>query len=552
MYASVLTKTVRDRWLGMTIGVGVLVAYMLMAMAVYRDIDFSIYGEMPDYVLNLMGVPKDADIATLAYGVMYGFTGSLTLAGLALSMGGASISGEEKDGTIGLLLANPKSRTEVLVAKAGAMVALVTLGSLVLWVASLATPAMLGIDIGESHVEAVVLHVTINTLFYGFMALAVGAWTGRRALASGVTMAVMISGYFAVGLLPLIDGLADLAKLFPWYWLDGGDPLVNGVQWWHLGLLATGTAALFTAAVVGVNHRDLRSQETSVSLLDRLRAHPLTRQIGERLAGSARVSHISVKTASEHQGVLVVSAASMFSMLGLLMGPLYKAMESSMAQFADVLPEAMMAYFGGGDFTSPEGFYQIETFGLMAPIAVMVVTIVVGAKAMAGEEVRRTMGLLLANPIPRSRVVLEKALTMVAFAVIVGVSTFAGVAGGSLIAGLGISMADIAATCLLVTLLGLVFGALALALSAACGSVKVANYATIGAAFTLHLLNGLLPLNDDLAGWARWSPFHYYLSSDPLKNGMHWGHATVLAGLVVVLVAMAVGLFDRRDLRQRD
>ena len=55
---------------------------------------------------------------------------------------------------------------------------------------------------------------------------------------------------------------------------------------------------------------------------------------------------------------------------------------------------------------------------------------------------------------------------------------------------------------------------------------------------------------ESLAGWARWTPFHYYLGSDPLVNGMHWGHGAILAGLVVALVALAVVFFDRRDLRQ--
>jgi ABC-type transport system involved in multi-copper enzyme maturation permease subunit len=31
---------------------------------------------------------------------------------------------------------------------------------------------------------------------------------------------------------------------------------------------------------------------------------------------------------------------------------------------------------------------------------------------------------------------------------------------------------------------------------------------------------------------------------------MHWGHAAVLTGLTVVLIGLAVVLFQRRDLRQ--
>ena len=119
-----------------------------------------------------------------------------------------------------------------------------------------------------------------------------------------------------------------------------------------------------------------------------------------------------------------------------------------------------------------------------------------------------------------------------------------------LIGGLGMSMGNIAATSLLTTLVGLVFGALALALSAGTGRVSVAVYATVGVALILYVLNALLPFNDALVGWAKVSPFYYYLSSDPLMNGMDWAHGAVLTGLTVILVGIALVLFQRRDLRQ--
>ena len=44
-----------------------------------------------------------------------------------------------------------------------------------------------------------------------------------------------------------------------------------------------------------------------------------------------------------------------------------------------------------------------------------------------------------------------------------------------------------------------------------------------------YVFNAFLPLNESLAGLARWSPFYYYLTSDPLNNGMHWGSLAHLA-----------------------
>ena len=64
------------------------------------------------------------------------------------------------------------------------------------------------------------------------------------------------------------------------------------------------------------------------------------------------------------------------------------------------------------------------------------------------------------------------------------------------------------------------------------------------------MANGLLPFSENLSGLVKWQPFYYYLSSDPLMNGMNWGHGAVLTVLTIVLIALSVVLFQRRDLRQ--
>ena len=552
MLASVFAKTTRDRWKSMAIAMFSLGLLVWMVMAVYQDIDISAYSDLPEVFLSIMGIPEGADVASLAVGVMYSFYAALTLAGLAVSMGSASVAGEERDGTIGLLLGNPKSRTNVLVSKAASMVLLVGLGSLALWGAAPLVAGILDVRMGGMQIGPYALHLFVNALFYGFLAMAIGAWTGRRGLASGVSAGVMALGFVAVGIFPIIEGWENVSKVFPWHYFDSGQPVINGIQWGDLAVLVGAIVVLAAIALVGVNRRDLRSHNVGVTLLDRLRGNPLTQKIVDRLAGATRVSRIWIKTASEHQGLLIVSAYIMFFLMGVLMGPLYGLMDQTLLDFTKQIPEELWAFVGaaGGDMSTAEGFYEAETFGLMAPIAVMVVTAVIGARALAGEEQNRTMGLLLSNPIKRSRVVLEKALAMLVYAIAVGLSTFLGVWLGSVLGGLGIDVGNIAATSFLATLVGLVFGTLALALSAATGRVRVAVFGTVGAALVFHLVNSFASLNDNLAAWARVSPFSYYLNTHPLENGMDWGNGAILAGLSVVLLIAAVVLFQRRDLRQ--
>ena len=550
MLANVYAKTVTDRWRGFAIGISVLVAFLVLGMAAYRDIDLSIYTSMPEAFRSMVGIDVNTDAGSLAYNAMYSSYGALVLFSLALAMGAAAIAGEERRGTLGLLLANPVSRTGVLAAKAAALVTLTVVGVGVMWVGGLVVPAALDVDTTGQDLTALILHLLAGALFFGFLALAIGAWTGNSGLANGVAAGVMVLSFFAVGLLPLVERLADLARAFPWYYVSGGDPLRNGVSWGHLAVLAGATVLLAAGAVLGFNRRDLKESSTRVTIGDRLRAIPATRRAMDRLAGSTRVSAIWVKSASDHQGLFLVVNATMFLMMGVMIGAMYPAIDQALVTLGEVFPAELLALFGGGDMSRPEGFYQVETFGMMAPIGVMILTILIGAGAVAGEEERRTMGLLLGNPVPRSRVLLEKTLVLVVFGLSVGLATFLGVAIGNILGGLGMDLARVAGTCLLVSLLGIAFGAVALLVGAATGRVRVAAWIAIGLALASHVANAFLPFSDSLAGLARWTPNYYYLGGDPLVNGLDWTHAAVLAGLAAVLIAAAVPAFNRRDLRQ--
>lgn len=548
MLANVFTKTVRDRWVGVAIGTFAVVLFLLLGMAVYRSIDISLYTEMPDAIRNLFGYASATDAGGLALGAIYTFYGGLTIAGLAIAMGGGSIAREERSGTIGVLLGNPRSRMQVQLATAASMVSLVLAASLALWAGGHLVAGALGVDVSELSVAGVSLHVFANGLFYGFLAMAIGGWTGKTSAAWGGATAVMLLSYLAAGVLPLVSGLADLARAFPWHYFDSSEPAINGPHWGHLGVLLGGSAVLGFLAVVGVRRRDLRRQSVRETLVDRLRRQPLTRAVVDRLAGSARVSRIWVKTASDHQ-LLVIITGYVVLLVGVIMGPFFTAVDQDLAGFTEQLPEALLTAFGVSDIATPEGWYMAENFSFMLPAAVIAVTTVIGARALAGEEANRTMGLLLAGPVSRTQVVVEKWIAMVVHAVVLGVLAFVGTALGSLMAGLDMSLGNITAISAQLVLLGLVFGGVALALGAGSGRTRVAIFGTAGIALAFFLLDALLPLSDALAGWARLSPFYFYAESDPLSTGMPWAHAGVLAALAGLLVSASIWLFRRRDLR---
>ena len=552
MLASVLTLQVRDRWRGVALGCTVVAVMLALGLAAYQEVDLAVYTDLPESMRALMNIPDGADVAALAYGVMYNLMGAMTLAGLALSVGASAVAGEERDGTIGLLLANPRSRVRVLAEKIVALVVLATFGAVLLLVAASLVPGAVGVDLGSSSAPALVLHLWANALFWGMLALAVGAATGNRTLASGLTAGLMVLSYVTVGFLPLINTTTDLVQFVPWYWFDGSTPFQNGVDTEHLGLLLGGAALFSVIAFVRVDRRDLRRSGSGgvAAVLDRLRNDPRTARLVDRLTGATRVTSIRATAGSEGLVLLSITAGLMFFYMGVIMGPIYTGIQDSLSSMMDSLPQDLLAFAGGGDMSTPEGWFQTQTFGLMAPIAVMVVTISRAARALAGEEQDRTMGLLLANPVPRSQVVVEKAIAMAAHAAVVGFATFAGVSIGILLAGLEVPIRNVAATSVLVTLLGVMFGAVALALGAATGRARVATMGAIGVAGVAYVGNSLLTIADSLSDWAVLSPFHWYLGTEPLVEGMAWGWAGLFVALTIGFVALSTRLFERRDLRR--
>lgn len=548
IYSSVFTKASRDRIVGMAIAAALVAVMLMFGISVYRDVDLTLYYEnMPPEILEMMGIPIGADAAGLAFGSMYSFIGALTVAGIAISMGTGAIAGEEADGTIGILLANPRSRTSVLLSKAAAMIVVVAFGSGLLLGAGYLVPAVLEVDLAGYHVGALTLHVAVNAVFYGMLASAIGAWTGKPRVASATAIGVMVISYLGHGVLPLIPGTATVVEFLPWHYFARGAPNVNGVAWGDLAVLASASVVFLSAAVAGLNRRDLRTRTTGKSLLDTLREHPMTKRIAERIAGSARVSRIAMKTASEHQGLLVVCAIVMFY-ISLMMGPLYSLMDDAILDLASQFPDVLVAMVGGADMSTFEGFLQAEIFSITGPVTFGVLAILIGARAISGEEEKRTMGILLANPVKRSRVIGEKSLALVGYAFALGMVTFLGTVATVALSNSVVPLANVAATSLLLALLGLVFGGLSLAAGAATGKTRLASYIGAGAMVVGYFIWSFFPLSERFSAWARVSPFHYYLGSDPLMNGMNWVHAAVLIGVFAVLVLLSMWLFQRRDL----
>jgi ABC-2 type transport system permease protein len=92
---------------------------------------------------------------------------------------------------------------------------------------------------------------------FGVIALAVGAATGRRSLAIGVTSSAAAGTYLIDVLAVSIDGLEWLQRLSPFYYYRASEPLSNGLDVGHAAVLTVLAIAAIAAGVVTFERRDL-------------------------------------------------------------------------------------------------------------------------------------------------------------------------------------------------------------------------------------------------------------------------------------------------------
>jgi len=257
------------------------------------------------------------------------------------------------------------------------------------------------------------------------------------------------------------------------------------------------------------------------------------------------------KTLRDQRRALTGWALGMAALVALYTSfyPSIKANATKLNQYMETLPVALRNMIGrAGSIASPTGYLQSEIFSIMGPLLLMILAIGAGARAIAGEEETGTLDLLLANPIPRRRVVLEKFWAMVAATGGVGVVMWAAIAAFGPLFGVRVSLVNLAETVLSAVLLAIGFGAGALAIGCWRGKRGLAIAVVTSVAVVTYLFNVLAPSVDAVRSLRLLSPFHYYIDNDPLRNGLDPVHALVLVAITGVLLGLALFAFERRDL----
>jgi ABC-2 type transport system permease protein len=226
--------------------------------------------------------------------------------------------------------------------------------------------------------------------------------------------------------------------------------------------------------------------------------------------------------------------------------PTYSKLFDLSSMLAKMGPAAKL--MGGSDASTLIGFLHIELFSMILPALMVALAAGMASGFTAGEESRGTIDVLLSFPVSRRRLVLEKAAALVLACIVAAVAVWVFAIAGAAMSASPLPPDHLAAALMMLVLLGLAFGTIALAMSAATGNRGAAIGVAVALMVTMYLVDALSSIVDGLNAIRPLSMFRYYMGDDPLTKGINLPDAGVLVAVAAVFLAAALFAFERRDL----
>ena len=215
------------------------------------------------------------------------------------------------------------------------------------------------------------------------------------------------------------------------------------------------------------------------------------------------------------------------------------------------LPEGAKALVGatGLSLSSPAGYLHSQLFTSLLPMGLLIFAIGTGARAIGGSEDDGTLEFLLANPVSRTHVAVERSLGTLGLTTILGTVATAAVVALSAPFQLleGVSILNLLAACAAALCLALFHGSLAFAIGATTGgrarALAIASAVAVGGYVVFGLVSAGV-----IEGSRFVVPWYWYLNRNIVADGPGLESLLVPLGFTVVFTAIGVWRFGPRDL----
>lgn len=220
-----------------------------------------------------------------------------------------------------------------------------------------------------------------------------------------------------------------------------------------------------------------------------------------------------------------------------------------MDQMYAELPESLRDLIGPADITSPVGYLASQLYLFFLPVVLLVFAIARAVSSIAGEEEDHTLDLLLAQPISRSTLYLQKTVVIALSVALLGLVSLIPnlVLTGPL--DFGIPALNFLAVTVQMCLVVLFLASIALAVSAATGRRALGIAVAAGYGMAGYLIDGLGQSVDWLEPLRPLTPWYWFGANAALEEGFSIAGVLVLTTGSVAAALLGMVAFTRRNLR---
>jgi ABC-2 type transport system permease protein len=242
-----------------------------------------------------------------------------------------------------------------------------------------------------------------------------------------------------------------------------------------------------------------------------------------------------------------IGIAILLIVMAILDLALYPSYSESLEGFE--IPAAMSGLLGEAadlGMGSPEGFITAEYFSWI-PLVLIILAVVGGTAAFAGEAGAGTMDLLLAQPIKRWQLALAKTLALVVAIAIAALAGMIGFVIGKALVDFDVTLGRLFAATVNMLPLTYLFLAASLLLSARMPSRGLAAMIMTGTIVIAYFLQVLGETAPALETARKISPFYWAEPSRVVLGGFDWTRSMLIMALATATASIAVWQFERRD-----
>jgi len=260
----------------------------------------------------------------------------------------------------------------------------------------------------------------------------------------------------------------------------------------------------------------------------------------------SRLLTLTLQTLREQRRGLLIWGLSL-GLLGAFYALIYPSFETSLSEYMETMPAVWLEVLGiqAGAALDIKAFLQMEHYSLILPLGLPFFAILLAAR-IAGAEERQGLDVLLSNPIPRWELIVSRFLAMAAGLVVILVLVTLPVWLAGLTLPKPVDPASLAWAALGLWAFALFFGALALVAASVLRRAAFVTGFVAGVLVLMYVFNALANTVERVRSLRLVSLFYYY--GAPLQEGIDWGHLGLMLGASLILVAMAVALFRRKDI----